>query len=252
MNRAGYDFVAFDLEEDGPFSICQQFRSIYHPESRAAGRLQLLYRASRYLAPWHVEGIDGWTGNFKAAESLCHGFGLHPREVFQLLHFEFNPRLSNPLSDWDLWKVILARARTGSSKESGWLAIQGKQSYPLPPKAPHWMAGRTDVMFWVPDPEIRDRWIEKVARRESSQVTDFAFRVLALRSWQEHAGTKEGPPLQDYPILGHEIAAALGISYSEMEFKLLFRLFGHSLLVTMDHRHVPGIYSDVFVPNCFG
>jgi hypothetical protein len=191
----GLGLFPTDLEEDGPFSIRQQFRAIRHPETRAAERNQLLYLASRYLDPWDAEGMDGWTGNFKASDSLCHGFGLHLREVLQLLHYEFNPRLSNPLSDWDLWKVILARARTGSSKEKGWLTTQGRQSYPLPPRTPRWMAGRTDVMFWVPDPEIKNRWIEKVARRESSQVTDFAFRVLALRSWQEHEDTKEGPPL---------------------------------------------------------
>jgi len=252
MNRAGYEFAALDLEEVGPYSICQQFRSIHHPESRAAKRLQLLYRASRYLAPWDAESMDGWTGNFKASESLSHGFGLHPREVFQLLHKEFNPRLSNPLSDWDLWKVILARARTGSGKESGWLNNPGKQNHPLGPKVPQWMAGSTDVMCWVPDPEISNRWIEQVARRESAEVTDFAFRVLSLRSWQEHEDTRKGPPLQDHPILGHEIAVALGISYSEVEDNLLFRLFGHNLLVTMDLRHVPGVYAEVFAPNCFG
>jgi hypothetical protein len=250
MNRAGYDFVAFDLEEDGPFSICQQFRSIHHPESRAAERLQLLYRASRYLAPWDAEGMDGWTGNFKAAEVLCHGFLLHPREAFQLQRLEFNPRIGNPLSDWDLWKVIIARAGTGCGRESGWLN-NGAQIHRMQPRAPHWMAGRTDVMFWVPDLEIGNRWIEKVARRESSQVTDFAFRVLSLRSWQEPEDTRKGPPLQDHPILGHEIAAALGISPSEVD-DVLVHLIGRNHIVTMNLRHVPGIYSEVFVPNCFG
>lgn len=252
MSGEDWDFFPTDLEEGGPFSIRQQFRAIRHPETRAAERNQLLYRASRYLDPWDVEGRDGWTENFNAAESLCHGLQLHPREAFQVLRFEFNPRLRNPLSDLDLWKVIIARARTGCRRKSGWLNNRGEQSHPMQPRVPQWMAGRTDAMFWVPDPEIRNRWIEKIARRESSQVTDFALRVLGLRSWQGHEDTREGPPLQDHPLLGQEIAAALGISHSEVEENLLLRLFGHNLLVPMDLRHVPGVYSKVLVPHCLG
>lgn len=254
MNRAVYDICPFDLEEAGPFSIFQQFRSIHHPESRAAERLKLFYGASNYLSRWHPKayGWNGWTENFKAAEELCHRFRLHTREAFQLLRFEFNPRCCPRLSDSDLWKVILVWAEADCSscnRESDWL--KESQIQPSGPRAAHWMAGRSGVMFWVHDPEIGNRWIKEVARRESSKVTEFASRVLSLRSWQEHEDTRKGPPLQDHPLLGHEIAAALGISHSEVQ-DVLARLIGRNHIVKMDLKHVPGIYSEVFVPNCFG
>ena len=251
MNRAWYENFPTDLEKDGPFSICQQFRSIHHPETQAAERLQLLYRASRYLASWHPEAQNGWTEDFKAAESLCHGFRLHPQEAFQLLRCEFNPRLRNSLSDRDLWNVIQARAGTACSREGGWLNNPGKQCHRMLPKAPQWMVGRTDAMFWVPDPEIGNHWLEKVARQASSQVSNFATRILSLRSWQEHGNTRGEPPLQDHPLLECEIAIALGVSNSEVN-DFFFKLVASKLIVTMDLRHVPGVYSEVFVPNCFG
>lgn len=236
--------------EEGPFTIRQQAESIHHPGESTAARIQVIYRASRYLNRWHPGsyGWNEWTENLRAARILCRGFELHPHEAFQLLRFDFNPRCHNPLSDQDLWKVILTASGLLHKKGRGWLNTPGRQSRPLRPRPPEWMREREESFFWIWEPERNERWIEEMTRRVPLDLSAFANGLLSICCQRGNGTTISEPPLQDYPLLTSEISDALRLTCREVE-KRLGDLLEYRLVVPMDLHHVPGIWMAVLVPN---
>lgn len=249
MNPTTRSSIPVDLEEEGPYTLHQQFQSAQYPGSLAAARMQVLQRASRYvnrMNPGHYCGNE-WTENLRAARILIHGFELHLHEAFQLLRFEFNPRCSNPLSDHHLWTVILAGSSGTHPNGRGWLNTPGKQTRPLHPRRPDWMRERQELFFWIPEEEST----RSIHGREWKAHDDLHSFLKALHTayFQRPDGsTLATPPLREFPMLGSEISVALGMPVKRVKERFE-GLMHHGVIHGKDLRHVPGIYSWVFVPG---
>lgn len=221
------------------------------PGSYAKKRLEILYRGCRYISRWNQEysGKNEWTENFDASKALIHGFDLHPREAYQIIRLEFNPRFPNPLSDTELWMVILAadscnsRFRRGRLRNnSDWVKFQPK------PKAPQWMQEREVGLVWLPDSFNPTAWIRDSSEVATTLLTDFLVGVTSLRDQRKSHAERGGPPLHDHPMSMPEIGGALNRSADEV-YDHFIEMQNLGLVEEISLDYVPGVYSRVWTPN---